>query len=419
MLATATYDTNYAYCQTVLRKKDLSDSTNDPSLESPIELTVLMPCLDEAETLETCIKKAQSGIADANIVGEVLIADNGSTDGSQEIAERCGARVVNVKDKGYGSALRGGIADARGKWVIMGDADDSYDFSKISGFVEKLRAGNDLVMGCRLPRGGGTVMPGAMPWKHRWIGNPVLSFIGQLFFRSKVTDFHCGLRGFSKQAIEDLNLNTTGMEFASEMVIKATLQKLKIDQIPITLHPDGRSRPPHLRSWRDGWRHLRFMLLYSPRWLFLYPGLLMVLVGLLGSIWLMTGPKKIGNVELDVHTLVYFLFSVVLGFQVVFFAILTKTFAVNEGLLPDTKHSKTFARIFSLEAGLIGSLVLALLGIVGSIWAVYRWSSMEFGSIDPSNMMRLVLPSVLSLILGVQLFFNSFFYSVLGLTRRN
>lgn len=393
-----------------------SDSNEDA--RDGIELTVLMPCLDEAETLKICIEKALSGIAEADVVGEVLIADNGSTDGSQDIARACGARVIHVENKGYGNALRAGIANAYGKWVIMGDADDSYDFSKIAGFVEKLREGNELVMGCRLPKGGGTIMKGAMPWKHRWIGNPVLSFIGKLFFHSKADDFHCGLRGFSREAINGLELNTTGMEFASEMVIKATLRKLKIAQIPIILHPDGRSRPPHLRSWRDGWRHLRFMLLYSPRWLFKYPGMLMMLIGLIGSGWLITGPKTIGSVEFDIHTLVYFLFAIVIGFQIVWFAILTKTFAVNEGILPSDGGTKTVQKFFSLEFGLIVSALLILLGVGGSIAAVFRWGNEGFGSIDPSTSMRIVLPSVLSMILGIQLFFNSFFYSVLGLKRR-
>lgn len=384
---------------------------------SAIELTVLMPCLDEAETLQICIEKALQGIKEANVVGEVLIADNGSTDGSQKIATDLGARVIHVERKGYGSALQGGIKEARGKWIIMGDADDSYDFSQIAKFVEELRKGKQLVMGCRMPRGGGTIMPGAMPWKHRWIGNPVLSFIGKLFFRSKINDFHCGLRGFHKDSINDLELNTPGMEFASEMVIKATLQDFSVAQIPITLHPDGRSRPPHLRSWRDGWRHLRFMLLYSPRWLFFYPGLLLAIFGLAASGWLLSGPKQIGSVTFDVHTLVYFLFSIVLGFQTVFFAILTKTFAVKEGLLPDDATSKSFRKVFNLEVGLILSGLLVLGGIGGSIYALVRWSGADFGTTEPSSMMRLVLPSVLSLVLGVQLFFNSFFFSVLALKR--
>lgn len=389
--------------------------TVDSSRPVEVELTVLMPCLNEAETIQVCIEKAFKGIAESGVVGEVLIADNGSTDGSQQIATDLGARVIQVERKGYGSALQGGIEAARGKWIIMGDADDSYDFSQIAGFVDKLREGKELVMGCRMPRGGGTVMPGAMPWKHRWIGNPVLSFIGRLFFRSKIDDFHCGLRGFSKSAIQGLKLNTLGMEFASEMVIKATLEELPFAQIPITLHPDGRSRPPHLRSWRDGWRHLRFMLLYSPRWLFLVPGLILSLVGMVASIWLLTGPKQVGGIVLDVHTLVYALFSIVLGFQIVFFAILTKTFAVNQGLLPEDRSSKWVQRLFHLELGIVLSAVLILAGLAGSIYAVVGWSGKDFGSIEPSSMMRLVLPSALSLVLGVQLFFNSFFYSVLGL----
>ena len=251
-----------------------------------------MPCLNEAETLARCIEKARAGIEKAGVPGEVLIADNGSTDGSQEIATRCGARVVPVAAKGYGSALRGGIEAAHGKWIIMGDADDSYDFSNITGFVQKLREGYDLVKGCRMPRGGGTIMPGAMPWKNRWLGNPVLSTIGRIFFRCPAQDFHCGLRGFSKAAYEKMELQTTGMEFASEMVIKGTFKSLRITEVPITLHKDGRSRPPHLKPWRDGWRHLRFMLIYSPRWLFLMPGLFLGLLGFIASAFLVGAPVR-------------------------------------------------------------------------------------------------------------------------------
>jgi len=304
-------------------------------LQNELELSVIMPCLNEAETLETCIKKAQETIKRYGILGEIIIVDNGSIDCSQDIARMCGARVVQVGTKGYGAALLGGINAARGRFIIMGDADDSYDFSNIIGFVEKLREGYDLVMGCRLPSGGGMIMPGAMPWKHRWIGNPALSTIGRLFFKSPVSDFHCGLRAFRKDAIEKLELRTTGMEFASEMVIKATIMGLCITQIPITLYKDGRSIPPHLRSWRDGWRHLRFMLMYSPRWLFLIPGSMLFTISLSFFILLELGPIRIGSIVFDTNTLLVFAMTILFGFQLIAFSIYTKAFAITEGLLPD------------------------------------------------------------------------------------
>ena len=390
-------------------------------MENPVEqldLTILMPCLNEAETLERCILKAQRALKDLGLRGEVLIADNGSTDSSVDIAERNGARVVPIAEKGYGSALRGGIESARGKWVIMGDADDSYDFSRLAPFMEKLREGFDLVMGCRMPRGGGTIMPGAMPWKHRWIGNPVLSLIGRIFFRCPAQDFHCGLRGFDKQACERMNLQTTGMEFASEMVIKATLHGLKISEVPITLHKDGRSRPPHLRSWRDGWRHLRFMLLFSPRWLFLFPGLLLMVVGLGVGIWLFPGPQRVGNVVLDVHTLLYAVVAVLLGFQAVIFSVFTKVFAISEGLLPADPRMDRVFRIATLEVGLACGALLILLGLGGSLQAVYQWGASQFGPLQPSVTLRTILPSMLAFMLGSQIVFSSFFLSVLGLKRR-
>ena len=383
-----------------------------------LDLTILMPCLNEAETLERCILKAQRALKDLGLRGEVLIADNGSTDSSVDIAERNGARVVPIAEKGYGSALRGGIESARGKWVIMGDADDSYDFSRLAPFMEKLREGFDLVMGCRMPRGGGTIMPGAMPWKHRWIGNPVLSLIGRIFFRCPAQDFHCGLRGFDKQACERMNLQTTGMEFASEMVIKATLHGLKISEVPITLHKDGRSRPPHLRSWRDGWRHLRFMLLFSPRWLFLFPGLLLMVVGLGVGIWLFPGPQRVGNVVLDVHTLLYAVVAVLLGFQAVIFSVFTKVFAISEGLLPADPRMDRVFRIATLEVGLACGALLILLGLGGSLQAVYQWGASQFGPLQPSVTLRTILPSMLAFMLGSQIVFSSFFLSVLGLKRR-
>jgi glycosyltransferase involved in cell wall biosynthesis len=383
-----------------------------------VELTIVMPCLNEAETLAVCVEKALKGMKSASITGEVLVADNGSTDGSQAIAERCGARVVPVTAKGYGNALRGGIAAARGRFVIMGDADDSYDFSNIAPFVQRLRAGADLVMGCRMPRGGGTIMPGAMPWKHRWIGNPVLSFIGQLFFKCPITDFHCGLRGFSKSAYETMDLQTTGMEFASEMVIKATLLGMKMEQVPITLYKDGRSRPPHLRSWRDGWRHLRFMMLYSPRWLFLYPGFLLMAFGVIVAGYLLPAPRMLFGVTFDVHTLLLASSAILIGFQAVCFAYFTKIFAVLEKLLPpDPKLEKSFD-YFNLEKGLIAGVVLLLTGLGLSLAAIFKWSDASFGPLNPSQVLRILIPSTTLLMLGFQTICASFFFSILGLKRK-
>jgi len=382
-----------------------------------VELTVLMPCLDEAETLETCIRKAQQAIQEHGLRAEVLIADNGSTDGSQAIAQRCGARVVPVEARGYGAALLGGIATARGQYIIMGDADDSYDFTAIYPFVEKLREGVDLVMGCRLPAGGGTIEPGAMPWLHRWLGNPVLSGVGRLFFRCPVTDFHCGLRGFRKDAVEALGLQTTGMEFASEMVIKATLQKLRMANIPITLRPDGRTRPPHLRSWRDGWRHLRFMLLYSPRWLFLYPGILLFVLGVVFGGLLLAGPLRVGQVAFDTNSLVVCSMSVLLGFALISFAVIAKVFAVTEGLLPMDRRLDTLFRYITLEVGAITGAAVALVGVILLVVAVSHWGQRDFGALSPSDSLRQVVPAATLITLGAQITFASFLLSLLGLKR--
>ncbi|HYE65334.1 MAG TPA: glycosyltransferase family 2 protein [Pyrinomonadaceae bacterium] len=378
------------------------------------ELSIVMPCLNEAETLETCIRKAQEYLSLNNIAGEVVVADNGSTDGSQAIAARLGARVVPVRAKGYGSALLGGIAAARGEYVIMGDADNSYDFTGLSSFVEKLREGYDLVMGNRF-RGG--IKPGAMPPLHRYLGNPVLTGIGRLFFHSPCGDFHCGLRGFRKEAIMKLNLRTTGMEFASEMVVKATLHKMNITEVPTTLSPDGRSRAPHLRSWRDGWRHLRFLLLYSPRWLFLYPGGLLMLIGLITGLWLLPGPRTVGHTTFDVHTLLYSALAIVLGCQAVLFAVFTKVFAISEGLLPDDPQFNKMFRFVNLEVGLIVGTWLLLCGLGGSIYALSDWEGRSFGLLNPSETLRLVIPASTSLTLGFQIVLSSFFLSVLGLKR--
>jgi glycosyltransferase involved in cell wall biosynthesis len=372
-----------------------------------LELSIIMPCLNEAETLATCIGKARDYLERHKIAGEVLIADNGSSDGSREIATNSGVRVVTILERGYGSALRGGIAAAKGQYIIIGDADDSYDFTNLSPFLEKLRQGYDLVMGNRFQGG---IKPGAMPVLHKHLGNPVLTWLGRLFFGSPCGDFHCGLRGFSKQAIEQLNLRTTGMEFASEMVVKASLYGLKITEVPTTLSPDGRSRPPHLKTWRDGWRHLRFLLMYSPRWLFLYPGLALMFLGFVATIWFIPQPK--------VHTLLYSATALIIGFQIVSFAVFTKAFAISEGLLPEDRKLRRLLRYINLEVGLIIGVILFLLGMGGSLYALYIWNARLYGALDPAVTMRIVIPSVTALALGVQVVFSSFFLSVLGLKRK-
>ena len=385
---------------------------------SELELSIVMPCLNEAETLQRCINKAQRSIRRQNLRAEIIIADNGSTDGSKRIAQACGARVVPVEAKGYGAALAGGIEAARGRYIIMGDADDSYDFSNIFPFIEKLREGQDLVMGCRLPAGGGTVEPGAMPWKHRWIGNPVLTGIGRLFFRSPISDFHCGLRAFRREAYQKLDMRTTGMEFASEMVIKATLKKMRIAQIPITLHKDGRSRPPHLRSWRDGWRHLRFMLMYSPRWLFLFPGIIGFLAGVFLFALLLQGPVRLGMAFFDTNTLLVSGMAIILSFQLISFAVFTKIFVISEGLLPEDPRLNRLFSIVTLEVGILIGLVLAVSGLGLLIGAVVYWAEQGFGELSYPDSLRLIIPAVTSLILGVQIIFSSFFMSILGLKRK-
>jgi len=380
-----------------------------------VELSVVMPCLNEAETLETCIRKAQRAFAEANIAGEVVVADNGSTDGSIEIAQRLGARVINVRAKGYGHALMGGIAAARGKYVLMGDADDSYDFGHAPRFLERLRAGADLVMGNRF-KGG--ILPGAMPPLHQYFGNPGLTRIGRLFFGGSCGDFYCGLRGFNKESYEKMGLRTTGMEFATEMVVKATLLRMNVAEVPTTLSPDGRSRPPHLRTWRDGWRTIRFFLLYSPRWLFLYPGLALMIVGFLAGLWLLPEPRAVGRVTFDVHTMLYAAVFVLLGYQAISFAVFTKLFAISEGLLPPDPTLDKLFRYITLEVGLLAGGLLLLCGAGVTLYAVGLWGSHHFGALDYSHTMRVVIPAALFLTLGVQTIFVSFFLSVLGLRRR-
>ena len=371
-----------------------------------------MPCLNEAETLATCIRKARGYLDRTGIVGEVIIADNGSTDGSQKLAVDNGARLVDVKVRGYGAALSGAIHAARGKFVIMADADDSYDFSRLDPFVTKLREGFDLVMGNRF-KGG--IAPGAMPPLHRYLGNPVLSGIGRLFFTTNIRDFHCGLRGFSREAIEGLHLRTTGMEFASEMVVRASLADLRIAEVPTTLSPDGRSRPPHLRSWRDGWRHLRFLLLYAPRSLFLFPGIAMVTFGLLICALVLPGPLKTGSVVFDVHTLIIGTSAIIVGTQVVICFLLAKQYATNVGLLPLGAKFTAYRKIAKLENALIFGGLLTAVGFVGVVAAVLDWGAQSFGALDYSRMMRLIIPSVTMLAVGVQIVMGAFLSSVLDL----
>ncbi len=380
-----------------------------------LELSVVLPCLNEEETVGICVRKAIATLQKEGISGEVIVADNGSTDGSVETARAEGARVVNVVEKGYGNAVKGGVLAACGQYVLMADSDDSYDFSHIARFVKELRAGSDLVMGNRF---SGGIAREAMPFLHRYLGNPVLTGIGRLFFGSTCKDFHCGMRAFRKDSFRRMDIRSTGMEFASEMVVKASLLQMKVSEVPTTLAPDGRSHSTHLRTWRDGWRHLRFLLMYSPRWLFLYPGILMILLGLVGCVLLLPGPRVFRGIGFDLHTLLYAFVSVLVGFQLVAFATFTKVFAITEGLMPEDPRLNRLFRWVTLETGLvIGGLLMAL-GIGGSVWAVSHWARDSFGALEPGQMLRVVMPSVFFLTLGVEITFSSFFLSILGLRRR-
>ncbi len=384
----------------------------------PVELSVVIPCLNEAETLGTCIRKAQRTMAEHGINGEIVVADNGSTDGSPEIAAELGARVVSVAGKGYGRALMGGIAAAQGRYVIMGDADDSYDFTEIPRFLERLREGYDLVQGCRLPSGGGRILPGAMPPLHRWWGNPMFSLLVRQWFKAPIHDVYCGLRGFSKRLYERLGLQCTGMEFAVEMVIKSSLFQERIAEVPITLHPDGRKkRAPHLRTFRDGWRTLRFFLMYSPRWLFLVPGLVLILVGVLGYALALPG-LTLGGVTLDVHTLLFASLFLLMGYQSLQFSILTKTFAIAEGLLPPDPRLERFYRVVPLERGLFLAAVAGLGGVLLLGIAARQWQVTGFGDLDYARTMRVVIPGVTLASLGFQTVLSGFFLSILGIPRR-
>jgi len=386
----------------------------DPA-DGPIELSIVMPCLNEAEALASCIRKARGFLDASRIAGEIVIGDNGSTDDSAKIARSMGARVVLIEQRGYGAALMGAIQASRGRFVIMGDADASYDFSALGPYVEKLREGYDLVMGNRF-KGG--IAKGAMPNLHRYFGNPLLTAISRAWFKTSCGDIQCGLRGFRRDALLALDLRTTGMEFASEMVVKAALHKIPIAEVPTTLSPDGRSRPPHMRSWRDGWRNLRFYLLYSPRWAFLIPGLLLMIVGTAVAVWILPGPRHIGRVAFDVHTLLFAVMAILIGFQAVSFAGFTKVFAISEGLLPPDPRVAALNRFLTLEVGLAIGAALLLAGVAGSVYALIVWDRRSFGALDPFEMMRTVLPAFTLLTLGCQVTFASLFLSVLGLKRR-
>lgn len=370
-----------------------------------------MPCLDEAETLAVCVEKAQGFLERSGVNGEVVVADNGSTDGSQDIARAHGARVVDVPAKGYGSALMGGIEAARGEYVIMGDADDSYDFSRLDAFVERLRAGDELVMGNRFTGG---IADGAMPPLHKYLGNPVLSMVGRVLFRSPIGDFHCGLRGFNRRSILNLHLQTTGMEFASEVVVKSTLGGLRVSEVPTTLHKDGRSRPPHLRSWRDGWRHLRFLLIFSPRWLFLIPGSVAFLLGFLGTLFLAFGPIELGDVGFDVSSQIYLAALTVVGYQAILFAVLTKIYAQHEGFnIPRSRNFDRLEKRISLESGALVGLFLFLIGLGIAVWQFSSWAASGFGALDPSTTLRTAVLAALFMMLGAQTIMAGMFLGAL------
>ncbi|MDQ6801693.1 MAG: glycosyltransferase family 2 protein [Acidobacteriota bacterium] len=392
------------------------ESTAAFPTEAACELSFVMPCLNEAETLALAIATARRFLTSHAVAGEIIVADNGSTDGSADIARGAGARVVTVEERGYGNSLIGGIRAARGESVIIGDPDGSYDFGSVEPLLAKLREGYDLVIGNRFQGG---VLPGAMPALNRFVGNPLLSSLGRLFYRSGVSDFHCGLRGFKKTAIEKLDLQTTGMEFASEMIVKATLLGMRIGEVPTTLHPDGRSRPPHLRPWRDGWRHLRFLLLYSPRWLFFYPGFLLMLTGVILGGWLTPGMRTVHGVGIDVHTLLYCAVAIEIGFQAILFALFTRVFATSAGLLPRSAGLDRLLRWLRLEIGLVVGGIFVATGFALSIAAVDNWRGRNFGALNPTATLRLVIPASLLLSLGFEIVLASFFLGILMLGRRS
>lgn len=393
----------------------LSYLSADPAAApAALELTILIPCLNEAETLAVCVDKARGFLERAGVEGEVLVADNGSTDGSQEIARTAGARVIDISERGYGAALRGGIAAAYGRYVIMGDGDDSYDFTALDAYLDRLREGADLVMGNRFQGG---IAPGAMPLLNRYLGNPVLSFLGRLFYRIPVGDFHCGLRGFSRQAIDDLALQSPGMEFASEMVVKAALHDLRIVEVPTTLAPDGRSRPPHLKPWRDGWRHLRFLLLHSPRWLFYYPGIAMIVLGMVLAGTVFAGDVEIvPGIEIGIHTLITGCFAVLIGVQLIAFAVLARRHALARGILP-MKPSSAATEAVTLERILLAALGLFVAGALGFGAALGYWVSTGFGPIEFAWLQKVVVVSLTTVTVAIQLAFTGFLASVFALEK--
>lgn len=370
-----------------------------------MELTILMPCLNEAETVATCVRKARGFLERTGIDGEVLVADNGSSDGSPELARGAGARVVHIADSGYGRALIGGIRAAGGRFVIMADSDDSYDFSQLDAFVDGLRAGNTMVIGHRF-RGG--IRPGAMPLLHRYLGNPLLSFAGRLFFSSHIGDFHCGLRGVDRAAALKLDLHAPGMEFASEMIVKATLAGWRISEVPTVLSPDGRSRPPHLRSWRDGWRHLRFLLMMSPRWLMLYPGACLIGIGVSAELAILRGPIVIDGVGFDIHTMLYAAGSTILGVQLVLFSLLARAVGVLKNILPMSGQLARFLRVFTLERGILLGVSLGMAGLALAAYSVQSWAHARLAALDPATMMRVAIPSVTLMLAGAEIIFASF-----------
>lgn len=384
------------------------------ALMNAVEISIVMPCLNEAATVVRCVSKARTYLLQAGIAGEVIVADNGSDDGSRTLATQAGARVINIAEKGYGAALRGGITAARGRFVIIGDADDSYDFGQLDLFVAKLRDGYELVMGNRF-KGG--IRKGAMPLLHRYLGNPVLSFVGRLFFRVRIGDFHCGLRGFQRDAILRLSLVTPGMEFASEMVVKAALAGFRITEVPTTLSPDSRNRPPHLRTWRDGWRHLRFLLIFSPRWLFLYPGLMLLGLGVSFQALLLHGSVRVGSLGLDIHTMLYSAAMAVIGVQMIWFAVFTKVFGTTAGFLPAHGRLEQILRSLTLERGLAIGFAMLAGGLVLSGGAIHAWAAQGYGALDPRDVMRIAIPSVSMILMGTEFVLASFFLGVLSIQR--
>jgi glycosyltransferase involved in cell wall biosynthesis len=379
------------------------------------ELSVVIPCLNEAQTIGTCVRKAQASLEGIRISGEVVVADNGSTDGSQAIAAELGARVVSVTEPGYGSALRGGIAAARGRWVIMGDADDSYDFAALEPFVARLKEGYDLVNGNRFEGG---IQPGAMPWLHRHLGNPVLSFVGRRLYGTPCGDIYCGLRAFDREKVLALDIRSSGMEYAIEMIVKATMVGLRVTEVPTTLSPDAEGREAHLNTWRDGWRSIRLLLLYSPKWLFLYPGLFLLLTGLIGMAWLIPGGRSVAGVGFDVSTLMYFALAVVVGLQAVYFFVTARWFGITEGLLPDDPRIRRLLGSATLEVGLLVGVVLVAGGLAFSFYALATWNEAGFGRLNYPHTLRIVIPGATLITCGMQTVLSALFVSVLGLRRR-